>query len=518
VVVGAPLDIAPILPLKPPNNGTTGEDRGNKNGNEGGNLHPIPPFCYTLPPKEAFLVVFALSDPLTGLARGQAKAWKDDAKRLGAKRLAEVYRLIDTHYLVAPRWALDPAILITQAFHETGNFTSRWWTERLNPAGIGVTGDPHENEQSHTWSTGADAALSQIAHMRLYTTGTNDTGFFDPREDAYHAAFGTQAMAHIIDDLGGGIWAVDKLYDQKLVNRGNGLYPDIASATPQTEEKPPVALRIDTKLTTRDLGVFQNKRLYITIHNNGNLSSDRFDEAVFVESGGGDGGVLYHFAVDAGGAVQIEKLDHKGVHAGNSFGNATSIAVEMCEGSEPWAVVKENTAQLVAAIILGDPRLDYGTYSKDNYSLDRIVEHRDWGRTVGQGGGVANGNCPRRLIQTDGGIEKFILPRARELVAAATKPELKGRTPLPFPVKEGTHNGFVYMENAKKRRKLTEDAAQYSSPVASPANLVSKTRLRRGRTYTFDYIASGEDTTGTPTLFLVSKNGTHVLATKALGV
>jgi hypothetical protein len=74
------------------------------------------------------------------------------------------------------------------------------------------------------------------------------------------------------------------------------------------------------------------------------------------------------------------------------------------------------------------------------------------------------------------------------------------------------------MENAKKRRKLTEDAAQYSSPVASPANLVSKTRLRRGRTYTFDYIASGEDTTGTPTLFLVSKNGTHVLATKALGV
>jgi hypothetical protein len=206
--------------------------------------------------------------------------------------------------------------------------------------------------------------------------------------------------------------------------------PDQNGGTPPVGKQ--VAMFIDQRLTSRDLGFLDggtDVKAYITIHNNGNLGSMRYNEAEFVDGGGGTESVLYHGAIDAGGLVQIEKFDRRGRHAGNSIGNATSIAFEMCEGSEPWDQTEENMAQGLAGIVLGDPRLDYGRLSPENFSLDRVVEHRDWGRTVGKNGELANPNCPRRVIATDGAIDNRIIPRARQIVKAA----LEGTDPTPIP-------------------------------------------------------------------------------------
>lgn len=193
---------------------------------------------------------------------------------------------------------------------------------------------------------------------------------------------------------------------------------------------------IDKRLTSRDLGYLDggvNANLFLTIHGNGNNNSMRYDEASFVEGGGGAEGVLYHGAIDVGGLVQIEKLDRRGVHAGNSMGNAQSIAFETCQGSRPWEALRENIAQTIFAVLKGDSRLDYGRLSPKNFSLERVCEHRDWGRKFGDGYGLANPSCPAVVIQNDGskGIYARVLPRVKDLLGNAAEPgyALRRETP-----------------------------------------------------------------------------------------
>src|SRR5439155_705844 len=92
---------------------------------------------------------------------------RPDGQRPGVDALADAPNLfapvaeyVDEVYRLAPLVGMDPAIVVAQSAHETGAWTSPWWTERHNPAGIGITGDPVENDQSHTWANGTDAARS----------------------------------------------------------------------------------------------------------------------------------------------------------------------------------------------------------------------------------------------------------------------------------------------------------------------------------------------------------------------
>jgi hypothetical protein len=59
--------------------------------------------------------------------------------------------------------------------HETSEdgapWNSFWWRERLNPAGLGITGNSAENNASRTWTNGRDAAISHVAHLYLYAIG-----------------------------------------------------------------------------------------------------------------------------------------------------------------------------------------------------------------------------------------------------------------------------------------------------------------------------------------------------------
>ncbi len=324
--------------------------------------------------------------------------------------LTEVFRL-------SPKVGIDPAIVVAQSAEETGNWTSDAWRERRNPAGIGVTDG---QDFGYSWADGTAAARGQIVHLigyaafnpnpepgRLTAEQAATVGNYrglDPRWDALIDS-GWAGTVHTIRDLTGK-WATDPAYHDKIAARGNLIFPGLVDQTGGP------MLDIDVDLVSRHNGLLTTPQARITVHNTG-AGNSRQQERAFVANGGGSEGVMYHFAVDETGATQIMPLDRQGIHAGNRAGNETSIAIEMCMNREPWSQIRENTAQLLAAIVTGDSRLVYGSFGKANFSLERVVEHRDWPG--------ANPNCPERLIATDGGAER-IVARARAIIAGSQPP------------------------------------------------------------------------------------------------
>lgn len=148
----------------------------------------------------------------------------------GVKRWAEFVEYVEEIYRTASRVGLDPSILIAQAAHETGYFTSYWWEFRLNPAGLGITGVPAQNESSHVFVNGVEAARAHMTHLLLYAAGKVSYPLRmtdDPRYDAYIEAYGQKAMADTVGDFGNGVWARDPDYAQKLVNSGNTIFPNL---------------------------------------------------------------------------------------------------------------------------------------------------------------------------------------------------------------------------------------------------------------------------------------------------
>ena len=144
--------------------------------------------------------------------------------------LAELYRLCT---LVQLRFD----VLATQAIHETDRFTSYWWRARRNPAGIGITGDPTQNDASHIWRNGTDAARSHVAHMIAYTGHAGDwptaelctPSEHDPRWDAVQDA-GFAGSVRVLGDLGDGRWAADPEYAEHIVIRANQIFAEKGSS------------------------------------------------------------------------------------------------------------------------------------------------------------------------------------------------------------------------------------------------------------------------------------------------
>jgi hypothetical protein len=144
--------------------------------------------------------------------------------------LAELHRLCE---LVG----FDFRILAAQSYHECFNPTTKqpwdsfWFTQRLNPAGIGITGDPAQNAASHTWENGAASARAHVAHMIAYTSHAGAwpsheidvPSDHDPRWDAVQDAgfFGSVGK---LGDLGNGKWATDKRYAEKIAAKANQIF------------------------------------------------------------------------------------------------------------------------------------------------------------------------------------------------------------------------------------------------------------------------------------------------------
>ena len=141
---------------------------------------------------------------------------------------------------------IDPVVVLAQWWLETNRGLSDWWRERLNPAGLGITGDPEQNAASQTWQSGAVAAYAHLAHMVAYVWGEDWIAghwpYTWPDPDAVDLRFGLAVMHHggKVDELQdlNGTWAIDPQndYGGKLAERANRI---LAIAGKETE---PVAV------------------------------------------------------------------------------------------------------------------------------------------------------------------------------------------------------------------------------------------------------------------------------------
>ena len=185
-----------------------------------------------------------ISKPTGTLA--EALAWLDIKAGAETEYATELWRLCT---LVG----IDPALLFAQAAHETGDFSSVWWQYRRNPAGIGITGDPEQNNESQIWKNGTEAARGHVVHMATYTydrlvnpwpTRPSLAGVpaFDIREYLFidkrqeHAANEPWAgTVRTLADLTGK-WATDPRYAEKIVAKANAIFQD--SRIQNTEVSP----------------------------------------------------------------------------------------------------------------------------------------------------------------------------------------------------------------------------------------------------------------------------------------
>jgi hypothetical protein len=367
------------------------------------------------------------ADTIHGSPRGSPDTAMTFARNIDARRLDQVERYLAEVYALAPRAGIDPAIVVAQSALETDNWRDRWWAERLNPAGLGITGDPVHNEGSRSWGSGADAARAQIVHLSLYARGKplppdlEPHAHLDPRRDAIAAdVLGTRRTLASL----GGFWAAVADYGQRICNRSQSVFLDV----PNQRKESPMPLDIEVNIATNRIGEpLRDREAFITVHENGNPNSGARQEREFVVNGGGEGAVSYHFAVDRHRAVQILPLDSRGKHAGNATGNATSIAIETSqqEPETPNNQTQRNLRALLAAIIARDERLDFGRGGYE-FSRDRIRFHRDWPG--------ANPNCPERMLAAWNSIDplmdgvKAALDQAIDIVSNMLAPH-----PVPGP-------------------------------------------------------------------------------------
>lgn len=407
---------------------------------------------------------------------------------------------------------LDFAVLASHGANECNYFRDARFQQRRDAFGIGKTGPGVEGAAFDSYK---DAARFAVAEYLLKLR--RRLGVFVDERDSYPEKYDRVRRLTMqdnwpnvarISDLntpfgdGDFVWMEDSRGPEAIVAKGNALLPNLADQKGETLPMP-TDIDVDIDLVNRGNAALINADATITVHNTGS-SSPRQGERTFVAGGGGDQGVAYHFATDETGITQILTLWKQGIHAGNVTGNRTSIAIEMCMNRDPWDKVKEHTAQTLAMLHTRDPRLDWSGAEGFRFSLDRVVEHRDWAG--------ANQNCPQRLIQTDGGVEK-IVARAREIVAG-TKPDPIPK-PMPHPVGgEADSTGKTFKDDngiewvwVKKRffMDVPLQAYEYANTASRKGPL-----YKPGKRITIFYIVAGQGPDGEPELFGTTRQGWRV--------
>lgn len=153
-----------------------------------------------------------LGGPLHSKAKVERYARKMDSTRF-------IMRTIPIYYKMAPRRNIAPDVLIAQAMVETGYGRYGGDSKPWNMAGIKKGGDvgdkPHDFEKPATARAGV---RMHINHMAAYT-GKKPIG--KPHDRFYEARAAQKDRGYWIRNigqLGGGIWATDKTYDDKIRN------------------------------------------------------------------------------------------------------------------------------------------------------------------------------------------------------------------------------------------------------------------------------------------------------------
>ncbi len=170
---------------------------------------------------------FDVTNTIVGPTRGTPEQAIAFARSRGAERMDEVENYIREVYRLGPQLGFDPAIIIAQSNLETGHWTSAWWRDHLNPAGIGVTGSPDDHLHGASFANGTLSARAQMAHLHGYVYGSTKPlpdilQGLDPR---YQLLFdiGLAGTVRTISDLAGR-WAVDPEYHTKIVSRATGIF------------------------------------------------------------------------------------------------------------------------------------------------------------------------------------------------------------------------------------------------------------------------------------------------------
>ena len=147
---------------------------------------------------------------------------------------------------------------------------------------------------------------------------------------------------------------------------------------------------------------------YVTIHNTGNTTkgSDADNHARYLQNGGRDQVVGYHYCVDDHQIIQIIPDNENAWHAGdgsNGIGNRQSLAIEICENSDGDILKATNNAvELTAMLVI-----------KYNIPFDKIVQHNYW---IGK-------DCPRQIRKNNPYSWKEFINRVKSKVNSQVNTE-----------------------------------------------------------------------------------------------
>jgi hypothetical protein len=377
-----------------------------------------------------------ISDRILGPARGSAEGALAIARAGGATRLDELDGYLREVYRLAAAVGIDPAIVVAQSALETSNWTDHWWTQRLNPAGIGITGDPAQNEASMTWPSGADSARGQIVHLWLYARGQPlpeplaPFAGLDPRRDALPPA--SLGACPTLGSLGGR-WAVVADYGDRIANRARQIFPDLPDQgqepiTPREAtmgwqkarfkgldadvwlpDDIEVVIDIvpDDKIGWVRSGNHTTGQNKTTFHDTGTPGSTARTQRNYLHGGPterkkdgtiGRRLVGFNFAVDDTRVIQLTPLDEETWAAGTDAGNRASWAIEQCFGGDiNWDRSLRNAIALHGGLI-----------AAKGWSTDTaLVPHKFWRGKW----------CPGQILNRN--LWPTVLHRVGEAAAAA---------------------------------------------------------------------------------------------------
>jgi hypothetical protein len=159
------------------------------------------------------------TNAIVGPVRGTPEQAIEYARRAKSLRIVEVERYIHEIYRLAPVLGFDPSLLVAQSALETGYWKSKWWDERLNPAGLGINDDPSTHPYSGKFPNGTIAARAQLAHMHAEVYGNRVAlpaqlqGVDVTYENVIKAGWAGTVVT--LEDLSG-TWATDPLYGWKI--------------------------------------------------------------------------------------------------------------------------------------------------------------------------------------------------------------------------------------------------------------------------------------------------------------
>jgi hypothetical protein len=465
---------------------------------------------------------------------GQAKAF---ARSGGAHRIEECMRYLETVWSLCTQPGMpDPSEVVGQSLQETsdpGPWQSYWWTERLNPAGLGITGDPQQNAASPTFRTGEEAARAQVSHLLLYATGTIDRGGLtpadDPRYDAYVDAYGNRAVATTIAGLAG-TWATDPNYAVAICRRGNDCFAGLPNQEetgvayetdipgmpggPLVTSYPILIDLIPAGHTYQRPGDKAGLPRRGVQHGTGNPSNDdAAAEARYFVNGAEGRQASIHYCTDDTKAVVVVPVDEVTWQAadGSGPGNLRGLSCEMMEASAIWGNA-ERRDKLIA--------LTADLMGRSAARLDIAQPEQHWTFNYANPPGQRH-NCPEKLRTTRIGTE-LAWDVYAALWWAARKDEVArmaggtdtARPPLPSPwprkrIKAPdliSAQHYPLALNAPTRFVCVHGTTLRTGP-SRDAPAATKTPAQKGRTYTFGYRTTVEEE-----VWLVSAAGSWALA------